>query len=120
MKLYGKELDDELVLRRKAKEDRITNKMTLRNAAKHNNIGLSLSEYCEWERGSDVCPHEKWEKSIGGVHPPFLLLERCVKCGKINILTKIENEKEWEENKNSIEEAFENIKRRNNEGNESK
>jgi len=111
MKLYGEELDRELAVRKKAREKRLDNRITLRQASKNNDMGLTPSEYCEWERGSDVCPHEEVEKSIAGFHPPFLLMEVCKKCRHPNILAKIEDEDDWEKNKEALEEAFENCKR---------
>ena len=88
-KLYGKELDNELANRKEAREKRLKRGLTLRIAAKTNDMGLTPSEYCEWENGVDVCPHEKYESSIGGVHPPFIIFDRCVKCGYIKNAHKV-------------------------------
>jgi len=90
MKLYGKELDKELAKRKEAKEVRRSKRISLRTAA-HTlgpKMGLKLTEYAAWENGEDVCPHEEYNKSIGGVHQPFLVLERCKKCGHTNIIGK--------------------------------
>ena len=82
-KLYGKELDDELAKRKQAREKRLEKGLTLRMAARTNDMGLTPSEYCDWETGADVCPHEKHKPTIGGVHPPFILFDKCEKCGHI-------------------------------------
>ena len=100
-KLYGKELDDELAKRKKVRENRLNNRITLRIAAKNNDMGLTSSEYCGWENGEDVCPHEKYEPMIGGIHPPFLVFDRCVKCGHIQSACRAEDDME------RTQEAFE-------------
>ena len=111
MKLYGKELDKELAKRKQIKEQRRDNKITLREAARSNSLGLTPSEYLEFENGSDVCSHEEYEKSIGGIHPPFLLMEICKKCGHANILARIKSKKDFDKYENELAEAFENSKR---------
>ena len=61
--------------------------MKIRQAAKDR--GILASELVAWEHGQDICPHEKFEKVIGGVHKPFLVLEVCVKCHHTNILGNV-------------------------------
>lgn len=112
MKLYGKELDEELAKRKEAKDKRRKQRMTLRDAANNNEMGLKPSEYYAWESGQDVCPHEEYEKAIGGVHPPFLLIDMCKKCQHIEVIAKIDDEESWEKHKEDIDEAFENHSQR--------
>jgi hypothetical protein len=107
MKLSGKELDEELARRKKIREENREKKLTLRQAAKTNDMGLSASEYCAWIYGYDVCPHEEREKSLGNIHPPFLVLNRCTKCGHIEIIGK-----EKDVPKEILEEAFQNSQRK--------
>jgi hypothetical protein len=107
MKLYGKELDEELDRRKKIKEENREKKLTLRQAAKTNDMGLTVSEYCAWIYGYDICPHEEREKTLGCIHPPFLILNRCTKCGHIEIIGK-----EEDVSKEVSEEAFQNTKRK--------
>ena len=104
MKLYGKELDEELMKRENFKQQRINHRKTLKAKAKE--LNMSVLEYSEWERGLDICPHEKMSKSIGGFHKPYLLMEKCDKCGYINIIGKIETEEDCDKYKNDIEEAL--------------
>jgi len=108
-KLYGEELDKELAKRDQAREDRLNQKLTLREASKviGAKMGLSPLEYIEWERGVDVCPHEKYEKTICGFHEPFILVETCTKCRNTKIIKKIED-KDWDEKNEVMKEAFKN------------
>lgn len=93
-KLYDKQLDDELAKRKQARENRLNSGLTLRNAAKNNTMGLDPSEYCAWENGEDICPHENYEPMLGNVHPPFLVFDKCVKCGHVINLCKADDDKE--------------------------
>ena len=105
--LYGDELDKELAKRKVAKQIRLDKKLTLREAAKTNTMGLTLSEYCDWENGYDVSPHEKRELLLGCIHPPFIVMNKCIKCGHIeNIGLEDEVPKEI------LEEAFQNSQRK--------
>ena len=90
MKLYGEELDKELAKRKEAKEARRNKGITLRTAAATigAKMGLTPSEYIAWESGEDICQHEECKKGVAGVHPPFLIMERCRKCGYINVIGK--------------------------------
>ena len=106
MKLYGEELDKELAKRAKAKKARRAERKTFRDKAKE--LGMKPSEYLDWENGRNICPHEKYEKSIGGVHKPFLLMETCVKCGNPRIIAKIETEEDCDKYKAELEEALRN------------
>ena len=81
-KLHGKDLDNQLAIRAKAKEDRRKKKMTIREAAKANN--MKASEYLEWEYGYDICPHKKWEDNLGGFPFPKVIFKQCKKCGMVN------------------------------------
>ena len=106
MKLYGKELDAELAIRKRSRDERIKQHLTAHKAAKIR--GIKPSEILAYERGEDVCPHEKFKKMLGGVHKPFLLLNICEKCGKPEIVGKIESEKDCDEYKIELEEALKN------------
>ena len=108
MKLYGEELDREMGKRAQAKEERLAQRITIRKAAATNGMGLSPSEYCNWENGSDICPHEEYEKSISGFHYPFLILNICKKCGHSEIVSKIEDSSQMEEYKDIVKEALTN------------
>ena len=79
MKLYGKELDDELARRNQAKEERRAQRLTLRAAALAR--GVDPSEITAYENGRDVCPHEKWIDQVGGFPIPKFILRICAKCG---------------------------------------
>ena len=64
--------------------------MTLRNAAK--SLGIKLSQYLDYQRGADVCPHEYFKKQIAGCHPPLIVLDSCCKCGHILAHRSLEEE----------------------------
>ena len=81
MKLYGKELDDELARRKQAKEERRSQRLTLRAAALAR--GLDPSEIVAYENGEDVCPHEKYIDQIGGFPVPVFIMKICEKCHKM-------------------------------------
>lgn len=81
-KLQGKDLDKELVKRAQVRKNRIENRTTLREAALNNN--MNLNEYMEYEFGYNICPHKKYEDSVGGVPFPKLILKRCKKCGMVD------------------------------------
>ena len=104
MKLYGDELDIELAKRKVAKDIRKEERKTLRARAKE--LEMDPSEYCDWERGSDVCPHEEYEKSLVGIHRPFFLMKTCIKCGKPNIIAKLETEEDWDKHRDELDEVF--------------
>ena len=106
MKLYGQELDKELAKRKKLRDSRRDRKLTQREAAKTNDMGLSPSEYCGYEYGYDVCPHEEREKHIGTMHPPFLVISRCTKCGHLEAVGRAD-----EISDEILEEAFQNTRR---------
>jgi len=114
MKLYGKELDDELAKRRQAQDKRRAQRLTIRKAAELK--GISASDLIAYERGEDVCPHEKYVDKVAGFPIPTLTLRACEKCGKPdeNSLTKLD--------KNNIEKFFRSynavIRRREKEGKE--
>ena len=82
MKLHGKELDAELAKRKQEQEDRRSQRISIREAAKIKN--LRPSEYLDWEQGHNICPHEKYEDMLGGVPIPKLIFKKCKKCGKID------------------------------------
>ena len=82
MKLYGKELDAELAKRKQEQEDRRSQRISIREAAKIKN--LRPSEYLAWAYGYDICPHEKYEDMLGGVPMPKLIFKQCKKCGKVD------------------------------------
>jgi len=82
VKLYGKELDDELARRRQARDERIGNRISFRDAAKAK--GIKPSEFLALEYGYDVCPHEEWKDSVGGFPVPLLIFKVCKKCGKVD------------------------------------
>jgi hypothetical protein len=107
MKLYGKELDEELARRKEAKEVRLAERKSFRVKAKE--LGILPSEYFNWENGQDVCPHEEYRKSIGGVHPPFLLIKMCTKCRYLEIIAKIETEEDCDKYKDDLDEALRNL-----------
>lgn len=107
MKLYGKELDEEIAKRKEARESRLLERKTAHVKAKE--LGMKPSEYLDWESGRDVCPHEEYKKSLGGVHKPFLLMDVCTKCRHSRIIAKIESEKDCDEHKEALEEALENV-----------
>jgi len=113
MKLYGKELDKELAKRKAAREIRLNERKSLRMKAKE--LDMKPSEYNAWESGHDVCPHEEFKKSIGGVHKPFLLMEICAKCRHGRIIAKIEKEEDFNKYEKELEEAFESDRNRNTE-----
>ncbi len=56
MKLYGKELDDELAKRRQSQDERRNQRISIREAAKQR--GLNASELLAYEYGYDVCTHD--------------------------------------------------------------
>ena len=85
MKLYGKELDDEIAKRKLVREERLNKRLTLRNAAKERNI--SASELVAYESGHDICDHEEWEDQAGGFPMPKLIFKVCKKCGKVDETT---------------------------------
>lgn len=82
-KLYGKELEKELAARNEAKEKRRLNRITLREAAKANDMGLTTNEYIAWESGQDVCPHEEYEDMSAGVPIPKMIFKMCKKCHEV-------------------------------------
>jgi len=82
MKLYGKELDDELAKRHQAREERRSQRLTIRNAAKLR--GINAVDLLAWERGEDLCPHEEYEDQVGGFPIPKIIFKVCKKCGKID------------------------------------
>jgi transcriptional regulator with XRE-family HTH domain len=90
MKLYGKDLDDELAKRRQAQDERRSKKLTIRKAAELK--GISASDLIAYERGDDVCPHEKYVDKVAGFPIPTFILMVCEKCGKPdeNSLTKLD------------------------------
>ncbi len=79
MILYGKDLDDELVKRNKAKEERISQRITMRDYTKGK--GISVIELSAYERGEDVCPHEEY-KDMSDFHLKFIF-KICKKCGMV-------------------------------------
>ena len=106
MKLYGEELDAEIALRREAREKRLNDKKSLRAKAKE--MGMDTVEYCHWEHGSDICPHEESEYALGGVHMPYFIMRQCKKCGNPEIIAKIETEEDCDKYKVELEEALKN------------
>lgn len=81
MKLYGKELNDELAKRAQAKEERRAQGLTLRAAALAR--GVDPSEIISYENGQDICHHKKWIDQVGGFPIPKFVLKVCAKCNKI-------------------------------------
>jgi len=79
MILYGKELDDELVKRNKAKEERISQRITMRDYAKGK--GISVIELSAYERGEDVCPHLEY-RDMADFDLRFIF-KICKKCGMV-------------------------------------
>ena len=104
MKLYGKDLDKELEVRKEAKDKRRDEKKTFRDKAKEK--GITPSEYLDWESGKDICSHEEYKKTIVGIHKPYLLIEMCVKCKDSRVIAKIETEEDCEKYKDDLEEAL--------------
>jgi len=90
MKLCGEELDNALKDRHLMKERRREQRMTIRAAAK--SLGMKPSDYLAFEYGQDICPHEYVETQIGGVHPPFIVLEMCSKCKHVFSHRSLEEE----------------------------
>ena len=82
MKLYGKELDDELAKRKQAKEERLAQRLTIHKAAKAK--GIKPTELLAYEGGHDCCPHLEYEDMTGGFPFPKVIFKRCKKCGKVN------------------------------------
>ena len=80
MKLYGKELDDELAKRKRAREERRNSKIGMRQAAK--DMGVSVTEFLAIERGENICSHEEW-KDNADFHFRFIF-KTCKKCGKVD------------------------------------
>lgn len=89
MKLYGKELDNELAKRKKVRDERLAQRLTLRDAAKKR--GIKVTDYLNYENGHDICSHEKWEDSLAGFPYPLAIFKRCKKCGEVkaNSMEKI-------------------------------
>jgi hypothetical protein len=110
MKLYGVSLDMEMAKRKEIKRLRIAERKTLRKKA--DEMGMKLFDYVNWESGRDVCPHEEYEKSMGGVHPPFFLMNICTVCGNPEIICALRTEEDFEKHKAEIEEALKNAKRK--------
>lgn len=81
-KLQGKDLDNELAKRAQVRKNRLFHRISLKEASLNNN--MNLNEYMEYEFGYDICPHKKYEDSIGGMPFPKLILKRCKKCGMVD------------------------------------
>ena len=97
MKLYGKELDNELAKRKKAKDARIAERITCHNAARSK--GIDVAELLSYEYGYDCCPHEEWEDS-SDFH--FRVIFRvCKKCGMVK-----QDSAEKVKDNSSMERAF--------------
>ena len=79
MKLYGKELEEELQKRHDAKAKRREQRISIHNYAHDNNI--DALELLAWERGEDVCPHEEYVQDFAAFHP--IMFEKCKVCGKV-------------------------------------
>jgi GNAT superfamily N-acetyltransferase len=79
MKLYGKELDDELAKRKQAKENRILLRMTMKDYAEKK--GISVIDLLAYERGENICSHEEYT-DVADFHMRFVF-KICKKCGKI-------------------------------------
>ena len=79
MKLFGKELDDELAKRKKLKDARIAERITSHNAARSK--GMDILEFMTWENGYDCCSHEEW-KDTSDFHFKFIF-KVCKKCGMV-------------------------------------
>jgi len=90
--LTGKKLDDELKYREKVIELRRSKRISVHKKAKE--LGISVSDVLDYEYGYDICPHKKYKKIIAGVHPPFFIVKRCEKCGKIETAEKFEKASE--------------------------
>ena len=102
MKLYGKELDDELAKRKQAREERRSQKLKLRDAAKAQ--GIDASELAAFENGYDLCPHLEFEDSTD-FHFKFMFMV-CKKCG----MTKPESmEKVTDANINRAYDVFKRV-----------
>ena len=82
MKLYGKELDEEMAKRKLEKDSRMAQKISLRDWAKQKNI--SITDLLDREYGCDICPHEEYKDQVGGFPIPKLLFKICKKCGHVN------------------------------------
>lgn len=111
MKLYGKSLEAEIAKRKEAKVIRGKKHQTLRQRA--DELDVKLLDYVDWENGRDICPHEKYRKSIGGVHPPFLLMNICTVCGSPEIIAAIKTEEDLDKHEAEIEEALKSNSERN-------
>ena len=79
MKLYGKELDNELAKRKKVKDARIAERITCLNAARSK--GIDVAELLAYESGYDCCPHIEWKDS-SDFHFRFIF-KVCKKCGMV-------------------------------------
>jgi len=83
-KLSGKTLTDELRYRKSMRELRRDNRIGLREFAKQNDI--SIEHVTAYENGYDVCPHQKYKYSLGGI--PFkFIYKTCIKCGFLDMKT---------------------------------
>jgi hypothetical protein len=82
MKLYGKELDDELAKRKQSRQERIGNRITIHKAAKLK--GIKPTELLAYEGGHDVCPHLEYEDMTAGFPFPKVIFKRCKKCGEVD------------------------------------
>lgn len=80
MKLYGKKLNAELAKRKKSKEERRAQGLSIRIAAKQR--GISVTELLAFEYGYDCCPHKEWKDQVVGFPMPKLIFKACKKCGK--------------------------------------
>jgi len=107
MKLYGKELQEELDKRRIHSIIRKSDRKSLREGA--NELGMDLLEYLDWEYGKDICPHEESHTVVVGFHPPFLLVDMCTVCNRTKTITKINNEDDIEKHKEIIEESLKDV-----------
>jgi hypothetical protein len=108
-KLYGEELEKELQKRRVQKDIRRDQRKSFKDRAKE--LGLSPSEYLDWEQGKDVCPHKKYVKYTSAIHKPLLLVETCADCGDTRIIAKIETDEDFDKYKKELTEALENNKK---------
>ncbi len=104
MKLYGKELDDELAKREQARQERTAQRLTLRKAAKVK--GVKATDIVAYEGGWDICPHLEYEDMTAGFPFPKVIFKRCKKCGKVDENTM---EKLSDDNMNRAYEVYKKI-----------
>ena len=108
VKLYGEELDKALKRRNEIKKGRKARRLTLAKGAKilGKELGMSPSEYMEFESGYDVCPHEAFRTIWAGC-PPKIFIDQCLKCGFSDNVRNIDDEEAFKDFMKSYPNGFE-------------